>query len=351
MDLFALTFLPFPEQIGESILNGGLAMLLARDKEGRLVSLFEGLPEGGRGPFFCPGCGGQVRLKKGKIKRPYFAHLALADCQFFWENEGQEHLGLKAALYRSLKPVCQVRVEVILPELQQVADLLVKDKLALEVQCSSLSKERLQERTQAYHSHGFQVRWLLGKKLWLGKSLTALQKGFLYFSANMGFHLWELDLERGCLRLKYLIYEDWHGRVHYLVKECPFSGDCLAFLRQPYVKQPLASYQVKMDQQLLTYIQRQLYARNPKWLQRQAQAYEQGDNLLARSLADYYPQLRPPQGPFCQINRDLTPFVDEFLAYYRLSGPQGVQVLYPPAFYDKIKEKSRRNLLRGLDPQ
>lgn len=327
-------------------------MLLARDRKGNLISLLEGLPEDGQGPFCCPGCGGQVTLRKGKIKRPYFAHLSLADCQFFWENEGQEHLGLKAALYRSLKPVCQVRVEVVLPDLQQVADLLVNDKLALEVQCSSLSKERLADRTKAYRSHGFQVRWLLGKKLWLGKSLTALQKDFLYFSANMGFHLWELDLERLCLRLKYLIYEDWHGRAHYLVKECPFSGDCLGFLRQPYIRQSLSSYAVKMDQNLLTYIQRQLYGRNPKWLKRQAQAYEQGENLLARSLADYYPQLRPPKGSFCQIEGDLATFEKKFLAYYQLAENKAVQVLYSPIFYDKIGEKIKKeNLVAGDSTQ
>ncbi|WP_165209322.1 competence protein CoiA [Streptococcus tangpeifui] len=317
-------------------------MLVAKDNDGHLVSLLEGQIEVGKAPFTCPGCGALVRLKKGKIRRPYFAHLSLKNCQFFWENEGQEHLGLKSELYRSLKPVCQVRIEVVLPDLQQVADLLVEDNLALEVQCSTLSRERLKERTHAYRSYGFQVRWLLGKKLWLRKSLTALQKDFLYFSANIGFHLWELDLAKRCLRLKYLIYEDWHGHVHYLIKECPFSENCLDFLRQPYVRQPLASYKVKMDQQLLGYIQRQLYSRNPRWLKRQAQAYERGDNLLAKSLADYYPQVRPPKGPFCQMKRDLTTFENNFLAYYQTAHNQTVQVLYPPAFYDKIEGKSMK---------
>ena len=38
-----------------------------------------------------------------------------------------------------------------------------------------------------------QVLWLLGQKLWLKERLSRLQQGFLYFSQNMGFYVWELD--------------------------------------------------------------------------------------------------------------------------------------------------------------
>jgi len=102
----------------------------------------------------------------------------------------------------TLKLYAKVEVEAVIPELDQVADILVADRIALEVQCSPLSKTRLWQRTKQYQQAGYQVLWLLGEKLWLKKTLTPLQKHFLYFSQNMGFHLWELDEKRSLLRLK-----------------------------------------------------------------------------------------------------------------------------------------------------
>ena len=64
------------------------------------------------------------------------------------------------------------RLEYSLPEIQQVADVLVNGKLALEVQCSPLSQKLLGDRSQGYRSQGYQVIWLLGEKLWLKERLT-----------------------------------------------------------------------------------------------------------------------------------------------------------------------------------
>lgn len=309
-------------------------MLSALDAKGRLIHLLdETVPD--RQPFTCPACGSAVRLRKGQVMRPHFAHASLQACQFFHENESTEHLLLKSELYRSLSKSAVVVVEKVLPELGQVADLVVNDGLALEVQCSRLSEERLRERTQAYRKTGFRVLWLLGKKLWLGKSITSLQKQFLYFSQNMGFHLWELDTRKRQLRLNYLIYEDWHGQLHYLTKYCSFDDDILDFLRQPFKAQEVSSYEVKIDQDLLIYIQKQLYCRNPKWLALQATAYQSGENLLIRSLEDYFPQVRPLESArgFCQIPQDLSSFCLAFFQYYQKQEDKRIQKLYPPAFY------------------
>jgi len=118
-------------------------------------------------------------------------------------------------------------------ELASLADVFVNGNLALEVQCSSLSQDRLWERSHRYRQAGYQVLWLLGKKLWLRQTLTPLQKQFLYFSQNMGFHIWELDEERKTLRLKYLIHEDLHGQLQYKEKEFPFEkGKLLVAINQ-----------------------------------------------------------------------------------------------------------------------
>lgn len=317
-------------------------MLSALDEKGRLVSLLDEISE--KQTFTCPACHSPVRLRHGQIMRPHFAHVSLKNCDFYSENESDEHLQLKAALYQALSQSENVTVEAVLPELHQVADVLVNDNLALEVQCSRLSEKRLRERTTSYHKAGFNVLWLLGEKLWLGERLTPLQRHFLYFSQNMGFHLWELDAKQRLVRLHYLIYEDWHGKVHYLTKSCSLSGNLMAFFRLPYQKQKLSTYDVNQDSNLLSYIQRQLSSRNTSWLKRQEKAYLQGKNLLTLPLSAYFPQVRPLEvkDGFCQISQDLSDFYETFRRYYQNQSEKGVQRLYPPAYYGRMVNNAKK---------
>lgn len=317
-------------------------MLSALDEKGRLVSLLDEISE--KQTFTYPACHSPVRLRHGQIMRPHFAHVSLKNCDFYSENESDEHLQLKAALYQALSQSENVTVEAVLPELHQVADVLVNDNLALEVQCSRLSEKRLRERTTSYHKAGFNVLWLLGEKLWLGERLTPLQRHFLYFSQNMGFHLWELDAKQRLVRLHYLIYEDWHGKVHYLTKSCSLSGNLMAFFRLPYQKQKLSTYDVNQDSNLLSYIQRQLSSRNTSWLKRQEKAYLQGKNLLTLPLSAYFPQVRPPEvkDSFCQISQDLSDFYETFRRYYQNQSEKGVQRLYPPAYYGRMVNNAKK---------
>ena len=320
-------------------------MLTAINQAGCLVNLVMDEPQK-NDHFYCPGCQGQVRLKQGTILRPHFAHIILKDCHYAYENESAQHLELKSALYRWLKHEVAVEIEAVLPELGQIADLLVEERLALEVQCSSLSIQRLLERTKAYQDQGIEVLWLLGKDLWIKDKLTALQKQFLRFSQNMGFHLWELDLDKQVLRLRYLIHEDWHGQVQCLTKIFPFEkGRLLSILRQPYLPQPLLSFQGRMDQQLGRYIAQQLYYQAPKWMELQRQAYERGENLLTQSPDDFYPQVRLPQSAigFAQIRDNLESYYQDFSTYYKKQQNKRVQQLYPPAFY---RQETQSNLGR-----
>ncbi|HFI0647233.1 TPA: competence protein CoiA [Streptococcus suis] len=309
-------------------------MLVALDEDGQVFNVLENPAPQGR--FSCPGCGGLVRYKSGKVLRSHFAHVTLRDCTYFSENESAQHLSLKSSLYQWLQGQEEVELEAYLPATKQVADLLVNQQLALEVQCSSLSISRLQERTMAYQQAGIAVLWLLGKDLWLGERLTNLHKQLLYFSMNMGFHLWELDDEKKELRLRYLIHEDWRGKVHCLTKVFPFGqGDLLAILRSPFAKQALSHFTCSSDQDLLDYVAKQLYYRVPKWMNLQAEAYQQGKNLLSQSLDDFYPQIRLPRSAigFAQINKDLSPLYQSFDAYYTKVENKGKQVLYPPIMY------------------
>ncbi|HFH9839703.1 TPA: competence protein CoiA [Streptococcus suis] len=313
-------------------------MLVALDEDRQIFNLLENPTP--QGSFTCPGCGGLVRYKSGKVLRSHFAHVTLRDCSYFSENESAQHLSLKSELYSWLVEKEQVELEKYLPKIGQVADLVVNDSLALEVQCSSLPISRLQLRTQTYRDSGYQVLWLLGKDLWLKERLTNLHKQFLSFSMNMGFHLWELDDEKKELRLRYLIHEDLRGKLHCLTKVFPFGqGNLLDILRLPFAKQTLSSMTCPMDEDLPRYIAQQLYYKSPRWLTLQAEAYGRGENLLTKTALDWYPHIRLPRSAigFAQIQKDLSSVYQAFDHYYAEVKDKRIQAVYPPAVYWRKK--------------
>lgn len=144
----------------------------------------------------CPACKSQVYLKKGEIRIPHFAHVRLITCAYESENESFQHLALKKSLFHWFSKTEDVAVEQFLPELQQIPDLFVNGKLAIEVQCSPLPVQRLCARTKGYQTHGYQVLWLTGKALWLGDRLTILKQQLLNFSQQVGFYYWEIDHQK-----------------------------------------------------------------------------------------------------------------------------------------------------------
>ena len=319
-------------------------MLIAKNQEGNLVSALETSLQR-KEPYSCPGCQGVVLLRHGQVMCPHFAHKSLQDCQFFSENESAQHLSLKAALYKSLVNHGEkVSIEKVLFEMGQIADLFVGDSLALEVQCSRLSQQRLRERTCAYHQAGYEVRWLLGEELWLNGRLTDLQRDFLYFTAKIGFHLWELDWKREEIRLKYLIYEDIFGRVYYLTKTWSLTENLMTVLRFPYQVEKGETYKVTQRKKVSHVIQRELMGKNPRWLRRQEEAYLKGMNLLCLSDQDFFPQVRFPESKqgFVQIRLSIDGFEKLFMQYYRKRHFSYKQTLYPPTFYAKIV-KNRYN--------
>ena len=319
-------------------------MLIARNQKGNLVSALE-TSLNRKDSYCCPGCQGVVLLRQGQVMCPHFAHKSLQDCQFFSENESAQHLSLKSALYKSLVNHGErVWIEKVLPEMGQIADLFVGDSLALEVQCSRLSQQRLRERTHAYHQAGYEVRWLLVEYLWLGQRLTGLQRDFLYFTAKVGFHLWELDWKREEIRLKYLIYEDIFGKVYYLTKAWSLTENLMTVLRFPYQAEQVETYQVTQRKKVSHVIQRELMGKNPRWMRRQEEAYLKGMNLLCLSDQDFFPQVRFPESKqgFVQIRQSLEGFEKFFMQYYRKRRFSYRQTLYPPTFYAKIV-KNRYN--------
>lgn len=321
-------------------------MLVARDESGQLVNLLaverQQLNKLAQKQWYCPACQGQVQLKKGRVKHPHFAHLSLLACQGASENESVQHLELKKRLYDWLCRTEEVKMEQYLPELQQTPDLLVNDRLAIEIQCSPLPLTRLRERTSTYQTHGYTVLWLMGKDLWLGESLTELKQNLLNFSQHAGFYYWELDLAREKIRLLYLLSQDLTGRLHYLIHEIAFdSMPLISLLRLPFrlrTEKLTSKPIVDMDQ----FFARQLHYRHPKWLEIQAIYYEHGQNLLTSGPFPHalyplglniltHPFIGVKQPDFCQISSDFKGYYTHFLNH-----PEE-NAVYPPIFYDKIE--------------
>ena len=315
-------------------------MFIARDEKGKLINALEKDPK--KQDYYCPACGTSVRLRKGKNVRTHFAHTSIKECDYYYENESLEHLENKVALFNWSRNDALVEMEYPIQELKQIADILINQQLAIEVQCSPLSSKLLQERSNGYRNSGIQVLWLLGEKLWLKERLTKLQRDFLYFSNNMGFHLWELDHKKQVLRLKYLLHQDLKGKLHYQVKEFSYGkGNLLEILRTPYQQQTLITFSVEQDTKICHYIQKQLYYQNPYWMKQQAQAYLRGENLLNLKKQDWYPQIRPIEnGSFCQIKQDISDYYRNFRIYYQKNSQTELQKLYPPAFYQQYFSKN-----------
>ncbi|RZI48934.1 competence protein CoiA [Lactococcus kimchii] len=323
-------------------------MLTAFDENKKLINLLENRPESLKGKYFCPACRSELSLKNGAIKTPHFAHKSLQACDLALENESAQHLGLKKELYEWFKQDEKVEIERYLPALNQRPDLLVNDKIAIEIQCSYLSLKRLKERSENYRQHGYRVLWLMGKDLWMQERLTELQKNLLYFSENRGFYYWELDLEKQKLRLKSLIHEDLQGHLLYLTDEFSFKkAPLLSLLRRPYQRQKLQSITVPKGQSSERFIRQQLFHRSAKWLKIQEIYYQKGENLLTKNFQKSFfappglnlltvSKLELPSVNFCQITQNISEYYQNFWENFT---EKYTENLYPPRFYAIMKER------------
>lgn len=134
-------------------------MILAVDENGGQVPA-QNAEKGKR--YFCPVCDSRVTLKKGPVKTAHFSHHHIIDCmRYLYKRESVEHLELKHDLYLEFTRYYTVAMEYYLPEIEQIADLLINENLALEIQLSTISAELIIDRTRGYASIGIDVIWLL----------------------------------------------------------------------------------------------------------------------------------------------------------------------------------------------
>ncbi len=151
--------------------------------------------------------------------RPHFAHYNKGDCSAFTEGETEEHLDGKLALARYFeKKGYLVKIEAYLRELKQRPDLLVeksKQKIAIEFQCSSITIQKMIERTIGYSEAGYKVLWILGSHFHYHHALTNLQKASLYYySPNDTFLLVQYDTITQKITVHHDFQVDTYGKIN-----------------------------------------------------------------------------------------------------------------------------------------
>lgn len=247
-------------------------MLLAKDELGNFVLADDYQRKKGK-KLYCPGCSQKVIFKCGLEKIPHFAHCKNQECQHFSEGETKEHLAGKRFLQELLPEDTQM--EAYLPNLAQRPDLLWRN-LAIEFQCSSLSRQRFTERTENYLAQGYQPWWLVGRRFFPNKTCTQLAKGCLQDSP-VGPVLWGVDVVKE--ELLFFHSFDWHYQlgISYEVKSSgsPLFGELFWLTKEEMT--PTSEWEGWQYQRI---IQMKLIRKDHGILQLQGLGYCQHFNLL-----------------------------------------------------------------------
>lgn len=184
-------------------------MYLAVDENGNQITAVEAMKHK---KYFCPVCDAPVTFKSGNIKLPHFSHHRILDCiRYMYKKESIEHLQAKHDLYLKVGNIARVAMEYYLPDIEQIPDLLVDNKLALEIQFSTIPAELIAERSKGYFTLGMEVIWLLDEasiRVDNDRCIpthfqfsTAYQRSLFTYSKETGkMHRFILHLNHGCGR-------------------------------------------------------------------------------------------------------------------------------------------------------
>lgn len=266
-------------------------MFVARNQKNQLISLLgvdEKNQKAVKAKYFCPVCQGEVILKRGQVKIAHFAHRSTRNCQGFSEGETTAHLFGKKFLYEWDERKGQL--EASLPEIQQRPDLLLSNKLAVELQCSPLSIERLHARTFGYRNSGYRQWWLLGGKLKEQTNLTKLTKNLCYFDRRLGVHFWSLDAEGQQLMLNFHVLESWNGEQSWKTRSFSREDKSLEECFKSAVKGNFFHYwrsDISDCQMYREKLAEKLVRREPGLRKLQEHLYVSGSHLQALPLAFY----------------------------------------------------------------
>lgn len=116
------------------------------------------------GPFLCPECDKEVVLKIGTVRLNHFAHKSAKSCDY-GAGETDAHRRCKKAIYEALLREPNVKKAALERSLTtcrpDVSAYINGVPVAIEVQISTLSMEKIIQRTAEYARKGIYVLWLL----------------------------------------------------------------------------------------------------------------------------------------------------------------------------------------------
>ena len=126
-------------------------MLVAIDENGTRVYASDNTPRDGR--YRCPVCNGEVRLRRGEVNAPHFAHTEQCSDDFSydmsdWHSEWQDRFPAK-----NREVVIGVQGE------KHRADVLCYNTV-IEFQHSKITSEEFWRRTRFYQDAGKRVVWI-----------------------------------------------------------------------------------------------------------------------------------------------------------------------------------------------
>lgn len=121
------------------------------------------------GPFICPECSESVYVKKGEIVTHHFAHFKDEGCPMS-QGETESHMRIKKEIYTNLlrhpTVVSELRLEYKTGRNRaDIYGIINGRKIAIEVQCSSLTDAEFQERMTNYSGLSIFSLWLTEFKL------------------------------------------------------------------------------------------------------------------------------------------------------------------------------------------
>lgn len=249
--------------------------------------------------FQCPVCYQTVRLKIGDKVRPYFAHInQTCEYQTLSEAESLDHLSGKLGLQTILAQEGEVFLEVVMPEIEQRADLVLENWLVIEYQCSPITRSEIERRTQKYRQLKYEVLWIFGPKFYQQKTTHAkLDK--IREKGEIAYYLPKLD--------KLIVHNNFKGRdfekivydekVHERISSLKVYGhhdflnsDSLALINAE-VSQRLAQNVINKEnlrealpsrviEKQAFKIAQNIIRKNNDWVEIQTMCYQNGVNII-----------------------------------------------------------------------
>lgn len=136
-----------------------------------------------KGILKCPICSKQMIFKSGELVTWHFAHKSKCDFDdIYSEPETEEHMKGKKYLHIWFKRqpnIKKVELEKWIPEVKLRPDLFVIDnegkEYCIEFQCSSISLEKKNSKTELYETMGYEVIWIFGTER-IGKNSKVADK-------------------------------------------------------------------------------------------------------------------------------------------------------------------------------